>query len=391
MLLGKRIRLYPTEYQEQIFFQFAGTSRFAYNYALGYKLNTYDKDKSNPNQKIIRNALADLKHNDSDYEWLNSVPEAITKKAIADLDSAYTDWLKSISGKSKKKAGKPKFKKKGKCIVSFFQRTDNIHMIDDTHIKITGIKDGVRVKESIPVGVQNTRVKYDGKYWYLTYCVETKLPTTLNTDKTIGVDLGIKEAAIISDGTFYENINKSKSVKNLEKRKRHLQRQLSRKYEANKQGNKFVKTNNIKKLEQQIRLIDRTLSNIRHNYIHNITKDLVKTTPKTIVIEDLNVSGMMKNKHLSKAVQQQLFYEFRRQLEYKCKIYGIELIVADRFYPSSKLCSCCGNKKTDLKLKDRIYKCDCCGLVIDRDLNAAINLSFYPQFIERNKTKNKIA
>ena len=379
MLLGKKIRLYPTEYQEQMFFQFAGTSRFAYNYALGYKLDTYDKDKSNPNQKTIRNALADLKHNDIDYKWLQLVPEAITKQAISDLDSAYTDWLKSISGKSKKKVGKPKFKKKGKCTVSFYQRTDNIHVIDATHVKITGVKDGVRVKEHIPKVVKNTRVKYDGKYWYLTYCVETDVSTTTTTDITMGVDLGIKETAIISDGRVYENINKSKVVKHLEKRKRHLQRQLSRKYEANKQGNKFVKTNNIKKLEQQIRLIDRTLSNIRHNYIHNITKELVKTTPKKIVIENLNVSGMTKNKHLSKAVQQQLFYEFRRQLEYKCKLYGIELVVADRFYPSSKLCSCCGNKKTDLKLKDRIYKCDCCGLEIDRDLNAAINLSKYPE------------
>ena len=385
MLLGKKIRLYPTEYQESLFFQFAGTSRFAYNYALGYKIDTYKKDKTNPTQKQIRNALADLKHNDSNYEWLNTIPEAITKKAIEDLDSAYSSWLRYASGKSKRKVGKPKFKKKGKCIVSFFQRTDNIHMIDANHIKITGIKDGVRIKESLPEKVANTRVKYDGKYWYLTYCVETNITTTNTTDEIIGVDLGIKETAIISDGTIYSNINKTRNIKQLEKRKKHLQRQISRKYEMNKQGNKFVKTNNIIKLERQIRLIDRTLSNIRHNYINNITKELVKTTPKTIVIEDLNVSGMMKNKHLSKAVQQQLFYEFRKQLDYKCKMYGIELVIADRFYPSSKTCSCCGNVKKDLKLKDRVYKCNNCGLEIDRDLNASINLSKYP------KIKYKVA
>ena len=382
MLLGKKIRLYPTKSQEDLFFQFAGTSRFAYNFALGYKLDFYEKDKSNPNQKTIRNSLANLKHNNPDYNWLNSIPEAITKKAIADLDSAYTNWLKSVSGKSKHKVGKPKFKKKNKCIISFYQRTDNVHMLDKNHVKITGIKDGVRVKEPIPAGVQNTRVKYDGKYWYLTYCIETNTSdrTNLNpTNEVIGVDLGIKETAIVSDGTIYNNINKTRTVKQLEKRKKHLQRQLSRKYEINKQGNKFVKTNNIKKLEQKIRLIDRTLSNIRHNYINNITKELVKTTPKKIVIEDLNVSGMMKNKYLSKAVQQQLFYEFKRQLEYKCKIYNVELVVADRFFPSSKTCSCCGYKKIDLKLKDRVYKCEKCGLKLDRDLNAAINLSKYPE------------
>lgn len=178
---------------------------------------------------------------------------------------------------------------------------------------------------------------------------------------------------------LFKNINKSRTIKKLEKRLKRLQRQVSRKYEMNKQGNKFVKTKNIIKLEHQIKLIHLRLSNIRNNHLHQATNKIVKTKPSRIVIEDLNVSGMMKNRHLSKAIQQQKLYEFRRQLEYKTKKYGIELVLADRWYPSSKTCSGCGAIKSDLKLKDRVFKCDCCGLEIDRDLNASINLSRYNQ------------
>ena len=167
--------------------------------------------------------------------------------------------------------------------------------------------------------------------------------------------------------------------------KKILQKKCSRKYEINKQGKKFIKTENIKKLEQKIRMIYRRLANIRNTYIHEVTKDLVRTTPKKIVIEDLNVRGMLKNKHLSKAISNQCFNKFRQYLTYKCGLYGIELEVADRFYPSSKLCSCCGNKKTDLKLKDRIYICDNCGFTIDRDFNASINLSRYTKIVSKGK------
>ena len=173
-----------------------------------------------------------------------------------------------------------------------------------------------------------------------------------------------------------KNINKTKRVKRLKKRLKRLQRQVSRKYEANKQGNKFVKTNNIIKLEKRIKLLHRKLSNIRNNHIHQATNKIIKLKPYRVVMEDLNVKGMMKNKHLSKAIQEQGFYEFIRQMKYKCEFNGIQFIQADRYFPSSKLCSCCGKIKHDLKLKDRIYKCDC-GNIIDRDLNASINLSNY--------------
>ncbi len=165
-------------------------------------------------------------------------------------------------------------------------------------------------------------------------------------------------------------------MRKLKKKLKRLQRQISKKYEKNKKGKEFVKTKNIIKLEKQIQHIHRRLANIRNNYLHQTTTSIVKTKPYRIVIEDLAVSNMMKNKHLSKAISEQGFYEFKRQLEYKCKFRGIKLVIAYRFYPSSKTCSKCGKIKSDLKLSDRIYNCDC-GLSIDRDLNASINLSRY--------------
>lgn len=195
-------------------------------------------------------------------------------------------------------------------------------------------------------------------------------------DTGIGIDLGLKELAICSDCVMYKNINKTHEVKKLEKRKHRLQRKVSNKYELNKKGKEYCRTNHIKKLEQQLLKLNHRLTNIRHDYTHQVTSEIVKRKPSFIVLEDLNVSGMMKKQYLSKAVQQQSFYEFRRQMEYKCEWYKIDLVIADRWFPSSKLCSCCGNIKRDLKLKDRIYKCSC-GNTMDRDYQASLNLMKY--------------
>jgi putative transposase len=196
------------------------------------------------------------------------------------------------------------------------------------------------------------------------------------TDTILGIDLGIKDLAICSDGTVYKNINKTDTVRKTEKRLRRLQRRVSRKYEMNKQVRSFVKTCNIIKMEKRLKLLNRRLTNIRNNYIHQTTTSIVRTKPCVIVMENLNVSGMMKNRHLAKAIQEQKLYEFKRQIIYKCEKFGIKFIEADRFYPSSKQCSQCGHLKRDLKLSNRTYHCDC-GLHIDRDLNAAINLAQY--------------
>jgi putative transposase len=175
----------------------------------------------------------------------------------------------------------------------------------------------------------------------------------------------------------FKNVNRIKRVKNLEKKLRRLQRKISKKYELNKEGRKFVKTSNIIKLEKQIRLLHRKLSNIRKNHLHQATTKIVKTKPSRVVMETLNIKGMMKNKHLSKAIAQQGLYEFKRQLQYKCEFYGIEFIEADKWYPSSKTCSECGHVKAKLSLSERTYICEECGAIIDRDFNASINLSRY--------------
>ena len=211
------------------------------------------------------------------------------------------------------------------------------------------------------------------------------------SDTRFGIDLGIKELAVVSsqDGTKikkYHNINKTYEVRRLEKKLKREKRKFSRKILINKcqrSDNKLIpkkdleSCKNIQKQKGIIQRLYRRLLNIRTNYLHQTTTEIVKNKPSCIVLEDLNVSGMMKNRHLSRSIMIQKLYEFRRQIEYKAELYGIEVVIADRFYPSSKTCSCCGNIKKDLKLSDRVYRCDCCGNVIDRDVNASINLANY--------------
>lgn len=192
----------------------------------------------------------------------------------------------------------------------------------------------------------------------------------------------MKDLAICSDGNTYQNINKTRRVKKLEKQKRRLQRSVSRRYEKNKKGECYCKTRNLIKRQKELLKVTKRLTNIRRNYLHQTTSEIIKRKPSFICIEDLNVSGMMKNRHLSKAVQQQSFYEFRRQIEYKSAWNHIPVIIADRFFPSSKLCSCCGMIKKDLKLSDRIYKCEC-GNIIDRDSQASLNLKVYGENVLR--------
>lgn len=223
--------------------------------------------------------------------------------------------------------------------------------------------------------IKNPRISFDGKYWYLSFSYEIEPLKEDLTDEVIGIDLGIKELATCSNGVVYQNINKNSNIQKLEARKCRLQRQISRMYEKNKQGIRYIKTNNIIKLERKIRLIDRRLSNIRKTYIHQVTMEIVKTKPSCIVMEDLSISGMMRNKYLAKSIQNQLWYFFRQCIEYKSKFYGgIEFKLAKRNYPSSKKCSKCGHIKKFLSLSERTYICECCNNVIDRDLNASLNL-----------------
>ena len=370
-----KIRLIPTEKQEVLMLKSIGCSRFAYNWALN-RCNELYQQGVKYNMSNIRKEFTQLKKQD-EFKWLNEVSNTTMVESMRNLDKAFKSFFK-------KNGGYPKFKSKRKSKQSFYVRYDRLYFLDDIcNIEKIG-KVKFKTNYDIPKGrnicrFSNPYCSFDGKYWYLSFGFEVEEnQTTLNNDLSIGIDLGIKDLAIVNvlDKPI-KNINKSKRVKRLKKRLKRLKRQVSRKYEANKNGNTFIKTNNIIKLEKQIKLLYRKLSNIRNNHIHQATNKIIKLSPYRVVMEDLNVKGMMKNKHLSKAIAEQGFYEFIRQMKYKCEFNNIKFIQADRYYPSSKTCSCCGNIKKDLKLKDRVYVCDKCGLVIDRDKNASINLSNY--------------
>lgn len=372
MILGKRVRLYPTEEQEQKFRQFGGAARYAYNFGLTKKQEYYEKGVT-LNAKDIRHLLVSQRE---DNHWLKDIPEAVTKKAIDDLVAAYDKYFKG-------KSGKPKKHKKKNNFCSFYQRSDGLHLKEDkkdkkiihNYIKITGIKKYVKCNpiDELPKHIYNTRVKYDGKYWYLTYSYDVEPQKQQLTNEIIGIDLGLKNTAILSNRIEYSNINKTERVKRIEKHIQDLQRKISHKYLVSKN----VKTKNIIKLEKKVSLLYRRLSNIRDNYNHYITSEIVKTKPSKIVIEDLDIKGMMKDKSKSKAIQSQKWYDLRKKLTYKCEKNGIQLVVADKRYASSKLCSFCGHKKKVLGLDERVYKCEKCGKSIDRDYNAALNLRNY--------------
>lgn len=381
MVKAIKVMLIPNNVQQTKLFQYAGASRFAYNWALAREKENYEKGGRFIPDTELRKEFTRLRNSD-EYAWLLNVSNNVTKQAIKDACSAYKNFFKGLQRY-------PRFKAKKKSMPKFYQ--DNIKIqFRDTHVKFEGFSfsrkankqklNWVKLAEHgrIPTDAKyrNPRVSFDGLNWWISVCVEFPDCRDRSNHDGIGIDLGIKDLAICSDGNTYKNINKSQTVKKLEKCKRRLQRSVSRKYEHNKKGGSYCKTNNIVKKEKLLLKVNHRLANIRKDYLNQTTSEIVNRKPRFICIEDLNVSGMIKNRHLSKAVQNQGFFEFRKQLEYKCNDRGIQLIVADRSYPSSKRCSCCGKIKKDLRLSDRTYKCEC-GNVIDRDFQASLNIKAY--------------
>lgn len=368
MILSKKVRLYPTKEQEEKLYKSVGTARYIYNWTIAKQEENYKNGGKFIKDTELRKEITKLKK--SELSWLNEVSNNVAKQAVKDACNAYKRFFSGL-------ADKPKFKSKRKSRKSFYNDNVKFKVKNNKFVNIEKIG-WIKINEQLPIDVKytNPRISYDNKYWYISVGLEQEETQEELTDISLGIDLGVKALAVCSNGAVFKNINKTYVVRKIEKRLKRLQKQISKKYELNKKGKEYVKTKNIIKLENKIQLIHRRLANIRKNHLHQSTTSIVKTKPYRVVIEDLNVKGMMKNKHLSDAIRKQGFYEFKRQLEYKCKFRGIELILADRFYPSSKICSQCGKIKKDLKLKDRIYSCEC-GLTIDRDLNASINLSKY--------------
>ncbi|MBO0460221.1 transposase, partial [Enterococcus sp. DIV1298c] len=346
MIRAKKARLRPTKDQEQQLWQSAGTARWVFNWVLNMQEMNHRFGGGFLTNNVLRKHVTQMKKRPK-YAWLNIVSNNIAKQAVKDACFAYQKWFNGLSGKICLKVEKPCFKSRKKTKPAFYN--DNVKLKVKAKSVLLEKIGWIKTSEQLPMKTKyiNPRISYDGKYWYLSVGIEKQCDTQKLTNEVLGIDLGIKNLAVVSNGKIYKNINKTKKIRKLEKRLRRLQRKVSRKYEMNKEGTRFVKTCNIYKLEKNIRQIHRKLANLRQNHIHQTTTEIVKTKPSKIVVETLNVKGMMKNKHLAKSVAQQKFYEFKRQLQYKCEEYGIEFVEADRFYPSSKLCYECGHRKVN--------------------------------------------
>jgi len=408
-----KVMLLPNNWQKSRLFQFAGASRFAYNWALHKEMESLNSGNWFISDSVLRKEFTKLR-NSEEYSWLQSISNNVTKQAIKDLVKSYIRYFNLRKSENYKpytkkqiehakrigkqlteydKQGHPKYKsRKNHTDCGFFQDNFKIQFTDST-VRIEklcdsgnrsrrNVKCNVRLAEvgRIPIlaSYMNPRITFDGLHWWVSVVVEDSTDVTKYVPESdgIGLDVGIKDFAILSDSTKYANINKSSKIRRLEKRKRRLQKSISRKYVSNRKGGSYQKTNNIIKSEKSLLKLNKRLRNIRRNQRSHIVSDIINRKPRFICIEDLNISGMMKNKHLSKSVQNQGFYDFRRLLEYNSDKYNIPLIVANRWYPSSKTCNCCGTIKKDLKLSDRIFRCDC-GYSEDRDVNAAKNLKSY--------------
>ena len=373
-----KIEINPTDDQKSKIHQTIGVSRFIYNFYIAHNKEIYEKEgKFVSGMDFSKWLNNEYIPNNQDKKWIKEVSSKATKQAIMNGDKAFKDFFK-------KAKGFPRFKKKkNQDVKAYFPKNNKTDWTIERHrVKIPTLG-WVRLKEFgyIPVNsiVKSGTVSQKADRYYVSILVEeTYIKISNPNNEGLGIDLGIKEFAICSNGNKFKNINKTSTVKKIEKKLKREQRKLSRKYESLKIRNKNIKEGratrqNIQKQVVKVQKLHQRLRNIRTDYINKTVFSIIKQKPSYITIEDLNVKGMMKNKHLSKAIASQKFFEFKTKLMSKCKQNNIELRIVDRFYPSSKTCSNCGKIKKDLKLSDRIYKCDC-GFTIDRDLNASINL-----------------
>ena len=375
MLKSFKTEINPTEEQKARIRKTIGTCRYVYNFYLGHNKALHDNGEKFMTGKSFSLWLNNEYIPDNpDKTWIREVYSKAVKKSIEDGCAAFTRFFKHQSDF-------PKFKKKGKSDVKmYFVRNNPKDCQCERHrLKIPTLG-WIRIKEKgyIPTTkdgymIRSGTVSVKAGKFYVSVLVEIPdVNINNNLNEGIGIDLGLKDFAVISSGKTYRNINKSAGLKKLEKQLIREQRSLSRKYENLKKGESTQRAN-IQKQKLKVQKLHHKMDNIRTDYINKTIAEIVKTKPSYITIEDLNVKGMMKNRCLSKAVASQKFYEFRKRLKAKCDEKGIELRVADRFYPSSKTCHHCGSIRKNLKLSDRIYRCEC-GYVADRDLNAALNL-----------------
>ena len=375
LLKSFKTEINPTEEQKVRIRKTIGTCRFIYNFYLAHNKELHENGKkfmSSSQFRVWLNNEYLPKH--PECSWIKEAYSKSVTQAVNDGQTTFTRFFNH-------KSAFPNFKKKGRSDVKmYFVRNNPKDCYCERHrIKIPSLG-WVRIKEKgyIPTTkdgyvIKSGHVSIKAGRYYVSVLIEIPDKRVVShSSKGIGIDLGLKDFAIVSNGKTYKNINKSAKSRKLEKKLAREQRGLSRKYENLKKGGSTQKKN-IQKQKLKIQKLHQRIDNIRTDYINKIIAEIVKTKPSYITIEDLNVSGMMKNRHLSKAVASQKFYEFKTKLLAKCKENGIELRIVDRWFPSSKTCHCCKNIKKDLKLSDRIFRCDC-GYIEDRDFNAALNL-----------------
>ena len=375
LLKSFKTEINPSEEQKVKIRKTIGTCRFIYNFYLAHNKKLHEKGEKFMSSNRFRVWLNnEYLPSHPEYSWIKNAYSKAVTQAVNNGQTAFTRFFDH-------KSAFPNFKKKGKSDVKMYFVKNNPKDCRCERHRISIPSLGwVRIKEKgyIPTTkdgyvIKSGHVSIKAGRYYVSVLIEipdNKIAN--NSNEGIGIDLGLKDFAVVSDGTSYKNINKSAKLKKLEKQLIREQRSLSRKYENVKKGGPTQRAN-IQKQRLKVQKLHHRIDNIRTDYINKTIAEIVKTKPSYITIENLNVSGMMKNRHLSKAVAAQKFYEFRTKLKAKCDENGIELRVVDRWYPSSKICHCCGDIKKDLKLSDRIYRCNC-GYVEDRDFNAALNL-----------------
>ena len=366
MLLAKKIRILPTPEQEVQLWKTAGVARWAHNYVVASKREDPDLEEN-----VLRKRITQLKKTE-EYSWLREVGNNAIKQSVIDCFKSY------------RARGRASFHKKATTRPSFHINHETLRRVDSYHVQCErlGHVKTAEVFPTLPAGQKHysrPTISYDNKYWYLSVCIEREISVPEEYTDPVGIDLGIKELAVIATDkehvATFSSINKTAKVKKLERKLRRYQRKLSRQFSMRPPGAELSSLKNYQKTKNRIQLIHRTLTNIRDNYLHQVTTWVVKTKPSAIVLEDLAVRNMMRNRHLAKAIQDQKFYTFKTMIVYKAAMRSIPVIIADRFLPSSKTCHNCGCVKWNLSLSERTFNCEECDYSMDRDINAAMNLA----------------
>ena len=366
MLLAKKIRILPTPEQEVQLWKTAGVARWAHNYVVASKREDPDLEES-----VLRKRITQLKRTE-EYSWLKEVGNTAIKQSVIDCFRSY------------RTRGRAKFHKKDTTRPSFNISHETVLKLDNFHVRCERLG-SIKTAEIFPTlpstqkHYSNPVISYDNKYWYISVCIENEVRDLEAPTNPVGIDLGVKNLAVIATNKdhirTFSSINKTVRVKKLERKLRRYQRKLDRQRSMRPFGTEIYSLKNYKKTKKQIQLIYRTLTNIRDNYLHQVTTWVVKTKPSAIVLENLAVRNMMRNRHLAKAIQDQKFYTFRSMITYKAARQSIPVILAGRFLPSSKTCHNCGCVKRNLSLSERTFVCEDCGYRMDRDINAAMNLA----------------